>query len=190
MPLWKRGQNVTNTLENPNGITWQYFFSILKNALKVWPLVATYIWKHHRENLKQNKGPKTNLFFLSSFFHNSWDCSELVIHLCFSPLMPNNLCLYDGHIVGSVLDTFVPIVEASKHAKILTHLFQVIGTIARSCSHQTKMAMFGNKHSHNFTTNRWVLNLFIAMYTCLLFAIFIFLTSLHVFAEMHWNTTI
>jgi hypothetical protein len=35
------------------------------------------------------------------------------------------------------------------------------------------MAMFGNKHSHNdFTTDRWVLNLFIAMYTCLLFCSF------------------
>jgi hypothetical protein len=35
--------------------------------------------------------------------------------------MSNNLLLYDGNMVGSVLHAFVPIVEALKHAKTLTH---------------------------------------------------------------------
>jgi hypothetical protein len=105
--------------------------------------------------------------------------------------MSNNLLLYDGNMVGSVLHAFVPIVEASKHAKTLTHLFQVSGTRTRSCFHHTKMAMFGNKHSHNdFTTDRWVLNLFIAMYTCLLFCSFHILnkfTFVHQDALKHNN---
>jgi len=105
--------------------------------------------------------------------------------------MSNNLLLYDGNMVGNVLHAFVPIVEASKHAKTLTHLFQVTGTRTRSCFHHTKMAMFGNKHPHNdFTIDRWVLNLFIAMYTCLLFCSFHILnkfTFVHQDALKHNN---
>jgi hypothetical protein len=94
-----------------------------------------------------------------------------------------------GNMVGSVLHAFVPIVEASKHANTLTHLFQVHNKIMFS-PHQDGHVWQQAFSQQLYTTHGWVLKLFIAMYTCLLFCsfhIFNKFTCVHQGALKHNN---
>jgi hypothetical protein len=52
----KWGQNVANTSKYPTPITWPCNF--LENALKFWPLLATYIWKFLKLYFLKIKNPK------------------------------------------------------------------------------------------------------------------------------------
>jgi hypothetical protein len=63
----------------------------------------------------------------------------------FKELSEDYMLIYHGEMVAILLHGFVPSTEASEHLQTLGYLFWHGGTISRSCSRESRMALFGHR---------------------------------------------
>jgi hypothetical protein len=73
----------------------------------------------------------------------------------FRELREDCMLIHHGEMVAILLHRFVPSTKASEHLQTLGYLFRYGGTISRSCSRESRMALFGHKFCRfNLTVDR------------------------------------
>jgi hypothetical protein len=76
----------------------------------------------------------------------------------FQEICENSMSIHNGEMMAIILHAFVPSIEASEHVQTLGDLFRYSGTMLRTCSSESRMALFGHKFCRgDFTVDRSVL---------------------------------
>jgi hypothetical protein len=63
----------------------------------------------------------------------------------FKEIREDCMLIHHGEMVAILLHGFIALIETLEHVDTLRDLFQYGGTISRSCSQKSKMALFGNR---------------------------------------------
>jgi hypothetical protein len=76
----------------------------------------------------------------------------------FQEICEDSMLIHNGEMVAIILHAFVPSIEASKHVQTLGDLFRYGGTMLRTCSPESQMALFGHRFCRgDLTVDRSVL---------------------------------
>ncbi len=76
----------------------------------------------------------------------------------FQEICEDSMLIHNGEMVAIILHAFIPSIEASEHVQTLGDLFRYGGTMLRTCSPESQMALFGHRFCRgDLTVDRWVL---------------------------------
>jgi hypothetical protein len=67
----------------------------------------------------------------------------------FKELSTNYILIYEGAVVAILLHEFVPFDQAFEYFVAMAHMWEFSGCVTRTCSPETKMAMFGHRFCYN-----------------------------------------
>jgi hypothetical protein len=77
----------------------------------------------------------------------------------FQEICEDSMLIHNGEMVAIILHAFVPSIEASEHVQTLGDLFRYGGTMLRTCSPESQMALFGHRFCRgDLTMDRSVLS--------------------------------
>jgi hypothetical protein len=76
----------------------------------------------------------------------------------FQEICEDSMLIHNGEMMAIILHAFVPSTEASEHIQTLRNLFRYGGTMLRTCSPESQMALFGHRFCRgDLTVDRSVL---------------------------------
>jgi hypothetical protein len=67
----------------------------------------------------------------------------------FRKLLTECVLIYEGAMVAILLHEFVPSDQAIEYFAAMAHMWEFDGCVTRTCSPETRMAMFGHKFYYN-----------------------------------------
>ncbi len=67
----------------------------------------------------------------------------------FRELPIDRVLIYEGAVVAILLHEFVPSDQAVEYFATMAHMSEFSGRVTRTCSPETRMAMFGHKFCYN-----------------------------------------
>jgi hypothetical protein len=70
----------------------------------------------------------------------------------FQEICEDSMLIHNGEMVAIILHAFVLSIEASEHVQTLGNLFRYGGTMLRTCSPESQMALFGHRFCHGDLT--------------------------------------